>query len=816
MPSTSALLRHLALLLFLSVNPVTVLAAESSQADALAIASLKRVVPDNSWIMITIPGTPATTDSVASIFADDLPIAQMGQTWTIFRWPTPGSGAAAYEQLSRDSRLYPGQAYWLIQTTGRAVTIDLPASVQPPEFETVRGCSSIVGCFSIELGIGSGADIGWNLVGLSQLSTVEISTLRVISETGACRTGCNLTEALAANMLTNVLFSLNAASGVYDSLGMNDSLGPWDGFWVGVLPGAAGQSLTLEVPKALPPAETPDLSQYKMVFNDEFAGPVLDAGKWNTGLLWGPYVIINEEEQLYVDTLGMHEGFRHDPFSFTPEGTLKITASKTSDVGAPPAIPTPNDPIWGQFLEYRSPRAGEPAYVEDDVNYLSGIITSYESFKFTHGYAEARVKVPAGRGLWPAFWTLPTHYVKDVPEIDIMEYIGQNPNEAYHTYHYFDVPAGWQAIRTDTFETIGPDFSEDFHTFSMSWDPEQIIWYVDGIETVRVDSSEFDIPNQAMYILANLAVGGAWPGSPDAATKFPAVYELDYIRVYKKEMSTPVDLSQYKLAFFDEFSGTTLNPAKWTTRLVWGPFLTINNEEQHYIDSNGIDSDLAYTPFKLANGRLTITAAETGSQTPLNSVPPAYPASHEYWASIPSSFYRSDYQPKDYTSGIITSRDSFNFTHGYAEIRAKVPVGDGLWPAFWLLNKYYVGPQPEIDVMEIIGENPGQVAHTYHWTNAMGLPDKSSHRAQGGSGALGFGDGFHTFGVQWTHDTITWYVDGQITASFESPDVSYQVMYVIANLAVGGDFNTQAVDTSKLPADLIIDYIRVYQEKPVQ
>ncbi|MFK7992821.1 MAG: family 16 glycosylhydrolase [Granulosicoccus sp.] len=813
MSSISLAVRFVAFLISLFIWPALASADEQGSPDSLNTSASSKVLVNAEWVLISLPGEPGVAGTVASIFGDDLPVADLDRTWRIYRWRKPGGNIAGYEQLTGTSRLYAGEAYWIVQITGSPVTLDLPSATPATATRQVRGCHSVAGCFSIDLGIKAGEPVGWNLVGLSQTSPIELSGVRVLSESGACSTGCTLSEAETANMVFGTVYRHNGEATGYELLTDNSSTSPWEGFWLAVLPGAAGQTISLEVPRKLAAPQTPDLSDYQMVFNDEFNGPTLDANKWNTGFLWGPYVIINNEEQFYVDSLGMHEGFSYNPFSFTPEGTLKITAEKVSDVGGPPPIPDPNDAIWGEFLEYRYPRPNEQAYVESNVKYLSGMINTYEAFKFTHGYVEARVKVPKGKGLWPAFWTLPTHYVADVPEIDIMEYIGQYPNETYHTYHYFDIPAGWKTIRTPTYETIGPDYSKDFHVFSMSWDPEQIIWYVDGMETRRVDSSEWVIPNQAMYILANLAVGGNWPTSPDPNTEFPAVFELDYIRAYKKEMDRPLDLNQYELVFSDDFTGSTLDPDKWTTRFLWGPFLTINNEEQHYIDSHGIDSGLGYTPFSVSNGNLTITAAATGTQSPANTVPPKYPAGDPFWDDIPSGFYQPDYTPKNYTSGIITSRDSFRFTHGYAEIRAKIPAGDGLWPAFWLLNSYYVGRQPEIDIMEIIGEDPGTVAHTYHWTNAMGMDVKSSHRAQGGSGDLGFGDGFHTYGVQWTHDTITWFVDGQETATFTDPDVSYQIMYVIANLAVGGAFNTKPVDTSKLPAELVIDYIKVYQEK---
>ena len=338
-----------------------------------------------------------------------------------------------------------------------------------------------------------------------------------------------------------------------------------------------------------------DLENYDLVFFDEFNNQTeLDASKWNTGLLWGPYLPINNEEQLYVDVLGINANTDNSPFSFT-DNTVKITASPTSSTNAPPARPAEDDDIWLDFPEYRYNGAttNGPGYKEEEVNYLSGIITSYDAFKFSHGYIEARVKLPAGQGLWPAFWLLNSHYVEDSPEIDIMEFLGQNTDKVYHTYHYFDIADNWRKISTDTFETVADDWTTDFHTFGLSWSPKQIVWYVDGKETKRITNADEKISGQSMYILANLAVGGNWPGSPDETTPFPAVYEIDYIRAYKRKISQPLDLNNdYQLMFSDEFNGTSLDNSKWNSHYLWGPYLSINSEEQHYIDALDTDGDL--------------------------------------------------------------------------------------------------------------------------------------------------------------------------------------------------------------------------------
>jgi beta-glucanase (GH16 family) len=160
--------------------------------------------------------------------------------------------------------------------------------------------------------------------------------------------------------------------------------------------------------------------------------------------------------------------------------------------------------------------------------YTSGIITTEHSFAQMYGYFEMRARLPAGRGLWPAFWLLPKGGGWP-PEIDIMEMLGQNPRKIYvslHTRadgHHYDV----------TTPVATPDLSKDFHVFGMNWQSGMIRWYVDGAEVKALPApAGLTVP---MFMLINLAVGGAgsWPGAPDTATVFPAVMEVSWVRVYK-------------------------------------------------------------------------------------------------------------------------------------------------------------------------------------------------------------------------------------------------------------------------------------------
>ena len=164
--------------------------------------------------------------------------------------------------------------------------------------------------------------------------------------------------------------------------------------------------------------------------------------------------------------------------------------------------------------------------------FLSGIITSYDSFRFLYGRVEMRAKMPAGKGLWSAFWLLNGYYNEDQPadpEIDIIEGIGDMPTTANHAYHYNDGNGDYISAE---FRGDMADFSQDFHTYSVDWSEGLIIWYIDGVETRRLEGPE--VSSEQMYILANLAVGGDFPGDPDENTVYPAKFEIDYIRAWQR------------------------------------------------------------------------------------------------------------------------------------------------------------------------------------------------------------------------------------------------------------------------------------------
>ncbi len=247
---------------------------------------------------------------------------------------------------------------------------------------------------------------------------------------------------------------------------------------------------TLTLAATSVPISGPPGTGWTMVFNDEFEGTTLDASKWSTCYQWA-----------------LDYGF-----TYCRAGNDELQWYQPDDVS-----------VQNGQLHLKAEKR-----VVQGANYTSGMVDSHGKFNFLYGYAEARFRVPKGKGLWPAFWMLPQDKTWP-PEIDIMEILGDRPNLAYTTLH-------WGQENNSTGKVFnGPDFSADFHTFAVNWQPGLIIWYIDGVEVFRTTTNT---PDKAMYVILNLAVGGAWPGSPDASTVFPSTFDVDYVRVWQQGQPT--------------------------------------------------------------------------------------------------------------------------------------------------------------------------------------------------------------------------------------------------------------------------------------
>ncbi|MES1201816.1 MAG: glycoside hydrolase family 16 protein [Pseudomonadota bacterium] len=254
----------------------------------------------------------------------------------------------------------------------------------------------------------------------------------------------------------------------------------------------------------------------------------------------------------------------------------------------------------------------------------------------------------------------------------------------------------------------------------------------------------------------------------------------------------PETPSTLHLRFSDEFDTLKLrngDQGVWQTTFGYGGVdnrtLTNNHELQLYVDP-GFTGDsggapLGLNPFVVNNGVLDIVA----DRTP-DAIAPMIGGYH-------------------YTSGLLTTHHVFSQTYGYFEIRAKLPEGKGLWPAFWLLPEDGSWP-PEIDILEQLGREPNGFYASIH---AAGHID-STTRVNVASTT----DGFHKYGVLWDPEHITWFFDEQQMHQVDTPADMHKPMFILVNLAIGGPWAQEPDATTVFPARMSVDYVRAYSLDP--
>ncbi len=234
--------------------------------------------------------------------------------------------------------------------------------------------------------------------------------------------------------------------------------------------------------------------RWRLVFADEFDGKALDETKWAT--CWS-YGCATTHPNVWYSAKNVILG----------NGFVRLRADNQPQFQ------------YGREIPYSSGMLSTGA----------GTGSSSPRFTVKYGYFEARVRVPAGRGLWPAFWMLTPE--QKPPEIDIMEVLSKEPTRVQLHYHYID---GSGDIQDYGAAWDGGDFSADWHTFGLEWRQDAIIWYVDGVERNRYEGDY--IAAKQLYLILNLQVGGkdSWSGPADETTVFPAYYDIDYVRVWQR------------------------------------------------------------------------------------------------------------------------------------------------------------------------------------------------------------------------------------------------------------------------------------------
>jgi beta-glucanase (GH16 family) len=249
----------------------------------------------------------------------------------------------------------------------------------------------------------------------------------------------------------------------------------------------------------------PDKSEWKLVFSDEFDGKILSPARWN--VLVREHSKHNELQYYVSDDV------------YVENGSLRLR-SRIRDFGSQ--------------------------------HYTSGRVDTRGKFSPLYGRFEIRAKLPSGKGLWPAHWLYPQNrdwameqlmaaavangQERLIPEerpwyseIDIMEFLGHEPNVLYGTLHYYTFD-GQKKSSSGTWKS-DLDYTRDFHIYALEWDPDEIRWFIDD---QLIHRTKERIPHTPHYLILNTAVGGTWPGNPDETTIFPQYHDIDYVRVYQR------------------------------------------------------------------------------------------------------------------------------------------------------------------------------------------------------------------------------------------------------------------------------------------
>jgi len=243
---------------------------------------------------------------------------------------------------------------------------------------------------------------------------------------------------------------------------------------------------------------------WKLVWFDEFDGETLDANNWNRQVVKAGR--FNEEWQRYTNS---------EDNAYIKDGKLVIKAIHESD-------------------EHGMDK------------YTSARLNTAKKQSWKYGKIAARIKLPEGEGIWPAFWMLGSNIDEnggDTPwpqcgEIDILELYGTNDDGVVEAnLHYADASDSHGQMGAKHFKLKEGKFADEFHTFELEWDENKVAWFVDGEQyaSIEISEDEFSEFHREHFILLNVAVGGTWAGRPDETTNFPQHMYVDWIRVYQKD-----------------------------------------------------------------------------------------------------------------------------------------------------------------------------------------------------------------------------------------------------------------------------------------
>ncbi|MFV1884529.1 MAG: family 16 glycosylhydrolase [Balneola sp.] len=245
-------------------------------------------------------------------------------------------------------------------------------------------------------------------------------------------------------------------------------------------------------------------ADWELVWSDDFSGETINPENWNFQEVEAG--LFNEEWQRYTDS---------EQNAYIENNQLVIKAIHESD--------------------------------EHGLNqYTSARLNTANKQSWKYGKIAARIKLPYGKGIWPAFWMLGANINEnggDTPwpqsgEIDILELYGTKDDAMVEAnIHYADSENKHAMMGAVSYTLDEGIFADDFHIFELEWTKEYIKWFVDGNEYATTDISSFELTefHEEFFLLLNIAVGGTWAGRPDDSTPFPQYMYVDWIRVYQQK-----------------------------------------------------------------------------------------------------------------------------------------------------------------------------------------------------------------------------------------------------------------------------------------
>lgn len=375
--------------------------------------------------------------------------------------------------------------------------------------------------------------------------------------------------------------------------------------WLHASPDLFAQLGYGDAPAASAEAST-DRPGWHLVWHDEFDGDTLNRDHWNTTLRDMP----GAAGQRYHNT-GYAQYIMDDDI-IVEDGLLRLRAQRRTITGTEPP---------GTY------------------DYTGGWVSTYGKFDFTYGYVEIRAKYPAGRGMWPAFWTLASDNVWG-PEFDIAEYFGDEQR-----MHFGLMYTEYPAVNWDSQHYRTSAWTDDWHTYALEWSPGEANFIVDGRiqHTILTDY----VPAEPMYLILQTGVGTASgpAGAPSDDSIFPNYFDIEYIRVYQRDNAARILNRGFETgttAGWDVTPGVSVlrrdfNSGRWALRLqqdtraaqtitgllpnttyrlsVWGKVETLGDALILGVNAEGTDQQIEITGANYAQTSLTFTTGASGEAT---------------------------------------------------------------------------------------------------------------------------------------------------------------------------------------------------------